>query len=48
MPLVSWEIYLSLNWFEIYILINANGGSKFPRADKKLYVQIYIVCKLPL
>ena len=48
MPPVSCEIYLSSTWFEIYTLVNADGGSKFPKTDTKLYAQIYIVYKLPL
>ena len=40
MPLISYKIYLELNWIEAYIFSSAGDSAKFQITDTKLYVPI--------
>ena len=40
-PLISWKVYLELNWIEDYILPSAGNSEKFEIKDAKLHFPIF-------
>ena len=40
-PLISWKVYLELNWIEDYILSSAGNSEKFEIKDAKLHFPIF-------